>query len=648
MRPASSASLQATTGLTFRPDVEGLRAIAVILVVAFHYGVAELSGGFIGVDVFFVISGFVITRMLQAEFQSRATIDLIGFYGKRARRLLPACGAMVVATLIASTMVFSPVEMKSVAKGGVASSLYFSNFWFMSQSWDYFAPESAMNPFLHTWTLSVEEQFYLIWPTILLCTLRLPRRWQILIFGLIVTASFGASAWIIRLQPAVAFYASPLRAWEFGLGALVTYSRSAKWGALAATTGLVAIGWSAVALSENSTFPGLSALSPGLGTVAILYAGGRRNLVSSGLGSPPFQWVGRLSYSIYLWHWPMIVLALAAYPDLGLTGRCACAMTTLLLAWMSFTGLEHPIRTNAWLIAKRERSIALAAALTAAAAIASSCLWGFGFLQTTRPEQREITAAANERSQLPGDCLLYFTVAQPKACSFLKGREALVLLGDSHAAQLFTPARWVAQALGMRMVTYLKSSCPISDVEVFNNRLHRLNPECGQWRRSVFRALARLRPAVIVVSQSSMGYVKGSDRSGGTITIERPDWAQGTRRSLRYLAGTGARVFVVEDSPRMQFAVPNCLSRIAYLNLPPGTCDRPRQRVLDDQLARVEADAAIKAGVQYVTTQDLYCSRTTCAAKRDGRIVYRDGNHITEAFARSLSRPLFDKLHPLL
>ncbi|WP_246229674.1 acyltransferase family protein [Bradyrhizobium cytisi] len=274
LNSSSETASKQNKAADFRPDIEGLRAIAVLSVIGFHYGVPWLTGGFVGVDIFFVISGYLISQLLLRELNGTGTIDFVAFYGRRARRLLPAALLVTVATLIVSYFVLSPLEQKEIAKSAAASSVFATNMSLLSQALNYFGPESSLNPFLHTWSLSVEEQFYFLWPALLLVLWRTKGR--ILQFGLvfITLLSFVLCIYLTYTKQAWAFYLSPARAWEFGLGALAslfpfpkwaTYTRSAAVSGWIALVGLI---FSCFLLDEFSAFPGYCAAAPVAATAA--------------------------------------------------------------------------------------------------------------------------------------------------------------------------------------------------------------------------------------------------------------------------------------------------------------------------------------------------------------------------------------------
>jgi peptidoglycan/LPS O-acetylase OafA/YrhL len=301
--------------VSYRPDIEGLRGVAVCLVIAFHSSPKRFHGGFIGVDVFFVLSGYLITGLLVREIEYTGRLSLTGFYARRARRLLPAAALVLLVTLLACSLFLSPLQQYRLGSSGSNTALYFSNFWFLGQSIDYFAPGIGNNPFLHTWSLAVEEQFYLVWPALVLLGMhgRRPRRTLLVIMVLIASGSLALSVWFTKTLPPWAFFSPAARAWEFAIGGIalllapqeVRVSRLIR--AAASWLGLAAILAAAALVKGQSGWPGWHALIPVLGTAAILdvyQVSARRGYwrVLSYSGRAGFPTRGICGIGPY-WHW---------------------------------------------------------------------------------------------------------------------------------------------------------------------------------------------------------------------------------------------------------------------------------------------------------------------------------------------------------
>ncbi|MGZ6950170.1 MAG: acyltransferase family protein, partial [Ilumatobacteraceae bacterium] len=336
-------------GDEFRPDIEGLRAVAVIAVILFHARIARFAGGYVGVDVFFVLSGFLITRLLLREVATTGTISLPRFWARRARRLLPASCVVVVATVIASQVLLSPIDQRPLATDALAAGGFVLNFVFAARLGDYFASQLGRtpSPLLHFWSLAVEEQFYLFWPLALLGLHRRPRRYRRLVTVMMVAVAVGSfvtCVWMTRTHPTGAFYLLPARMWELAVGGLVAVA-GAAWRLVSPTARGIA-GWVGVAgvatavltFDSSVAFPGSAALLPVLGTALIVVSGGpdaASFAPNAVLRHQSLQWIGRRSYAIYLWHWPALVLAEAKWGPLSLTQRFVAIAAAIGLAALS-------------------------------------------------------------------------------------------------------------------------------------------------------------------------------------------------------------------------------------------------------------------------------------------------------------------------
>jgi peptidoglycan/LPS O-acetylase OafA/YrhL len=337
----------------FRPDLEGLRGVAILLVLLFHAGLPWLGGGFVGVDVFFVLSGFLITGLLVREITQSGRIDFRAFYARRARRILPAALVVVVATLAASALVLDPLDLSHVAGDALAAALSVANVRFAASAMDYFDSSSLPSPLLHYWSLGVEEQFYVLWPTLLFLGTRSrwPRLGAAITLLAVIIASFGASLFLTDAAAPWAFYSLPARAWQLALGGLLALValpniRIVRWPlALLAWGGLTAIAFTALALDPATPYPGWAALVPSLGAAAIILGGHRRRAVGVLLATRPLRFLGRISFSLYLVHWPILVLPaalLAPGDSLSDAARAGLAIVSVGAAVALHRLIEEP------------------------------------------------------------------------------------------------------------------------------------------------------------------------------------------------------------------------------------------------------------------------------------------------------------------
>ncbi|AEH87608.1 MULTISPECIES: acyltransferase family protein [Mesorhizobium] len=640
---------------SFRPDIQGLRALAVGGVVAYHFGVTALPGGFAGVDIFFVISGWLITTHLMQEITETGRLDLWRFYARRARRLLPAALFVILVTLAVGYFILAPQEQALYSRGAMYASAYAINLWLLRWSFDYFAADALSNPFIHFWSLSVEEQFYLVWPTLLLLAawLRPGRRTAVAVIGVAGLASFAACLWLTRLSPAWAFYFSPLRAWEFAAGGLATLAPTAlcrpQLRAAQGWLGLALIAAAYLCLSEDLPFPGWYALLPVAGTVLVLLSGaGEQELTgwrapAAALSLPPLQWIGALSYSLYLWHWPVIVYAQMLVPDLSAPQRLGCGALALALSVFSYHLIENPGRRFGWLTAGA-RALAPALALTGAG---MAVAYANAHLATRNidPAQRGIEQAAEQPSTaraLDKSCLLDFNTVKPKPCAFgpADAAHTVVLFGDSHADHWSTPLVEAAKRNDTKVVTYLKSSCRASRLSTFNAVLKRYYTECDAWREQAIGEIIRRKPRLVVISEFSIGNLT-RDMPDASREAETARWQAGLRSTLQAFSQAGVETAVIRDTPISDSFADSCVARALWWREAPSRCDTPRAEAANDGVAAAER-AVVKSvpGTLYVDLTDRFCGATECHVFINGKLAFRDRHHLATAFAKTLEGPL--------
>ena len=333
---------------SFRADIEGLRGIAVALVVLFHAGL-PIPGGFIGVDVFFVVSGYLITGLLVREHERSGRISFAGFYARRIRRLLPAATVVVLVTLAASLLLVGPLDLPTVMTDGAASALSVANFRFALADGNYFAAIGQPSPFLHFWSLSVEEQFYLVWPALLLIAMRGGRRRVGLVLIAVLVASFAVNVALTDAASSWAFYSLPTRAWQLALGGLLAVGgtslpKPARVAAgVAGWFALVCLLAAAMLIDDRTPYPGLAALAPAIAGAILIGSGTVRKGAGLLLSTPPVRFLGKISYSLYLWHWPILILVpLAAGAPIAAEGRAVLLLIAVVVAWLSWRFVEEP------------------------------------------------------------------------------------------------------------------------------------------------------------------------------------------------------------------------------------------------------------------------------------------------------------------
>jgi peptidoglycan/LPS O-acetylase OafA/YrhL len=644
-----------TASKSFRPDIEGLRALAVSGVIAFHFGYTGLPGGFVGVDIFFVISGYLITKHLQQEIAKHGTVNLWTFYARRARRLLPASLFVILTTLLVGYFVLAPSEQQLYSKGALFASTYIINLWLIRWSLDYFAVDAANNPFIHFWSLSVEEQFYLAWPALLLLftRIRAGRHGVFLLMATVAAISFGLCAWLTAVSQPWAFYFSPFRAWEFALGGLAsmalldTWAKRFPYSPVMGWLGLGLIAVTYVSVSEQSPFPGFIALVPAMGTVMVLLSGVHQSLrgPKAILAVRPMQWAGKLSYSLYLWHWPVIVYATMLMPELTSVQRLLLLVVTFALSLFSYQFVENPIRRNTWLIAGTRRSLAFAALLTmtgVTVAYASATL----AKHNLSPQQEMILETAERPSAVRAkdeSCVLDLETVKPKPCVFgsPSSNETVVLFGDSHADHWSTPLVDIAKKDNIRLVTYLKSSCRATRITTRDSKLRRDYTECDDWRELAVKEIIAMKPQMVIISQLSISHLTEEIGDPSEFSARKVEWAQGIRSTVQALSNAGINVVFLRDVPTHTSYLDKCVARALWQGRDPSICDTPRAAAADDDDAQTEKGiiSSIK-NARYVDMTNFFCSHTICHAMVNGKLTFRDRHHIATPYAESLAAPL--------
>lgn len=431
--------------MNYRSELDGIRAVAVIPMVLFHAGVQQFSGGYIGVDIFFVVSGFLITSIFLAE-KAAGKFSMVGFYERRARRILPALFLVVTVTMLFAWLWMTPAQLKNLAGSALSVVLYVSNLFFWQQG-DYFGLASEQMPLLHTWSLAVEEQFYVIFPVFMVLIWRLGNRASAMVVATIALLSFVLAEWGSREFPSAAYYLTPTRAWELLAGVLAAYYlarnqgqpiRQNEW---AAILGLGLLFFAIFTFDDATPFPGVYALIPVVGTLLIILFGGNGTLVGRLLSSGPMVWFGLLSYSMYLWHQPLFAYARI----LGVSSEShmvfiLLGFVSVGLAYLTWRFVENPFRNRQRITKRSVFSFATATAVVTGSCAAIAALTNVGEARWT-PEQLEVLKYGEYPRQshyreracflLPGQVFDDF----PLDC-YGAGETGFVIWGDSHAASL--------------------------------------------------------------------------------------------------------------------------------------------------------------------------------------------------------------------
>ncbi len=663
-RDLAHAQAQSSTNNTYRADIDGLRALAVSLVVLFHAGASWLPGGFVGVDVFFVISGFLITGLLVDEHSRTGRISLTAFWARRVRRLGPAL-FLVIAVVLPASMVFLSrigTETGPAAKAALAALLLNANHFFLFESGDYFAAAAETNPLLHTWSLSVEEQFYLVWPLALLGLLCRPRRKLTVWVAAALGCSLAGAAWSWANWSASAqFYLMPARAWELLAGAMLAVAVNsspriggvgARVAAALAVVGLALIVYSALNLTGLRGFPFPQGFGPVAGTVMLIWAGAAapQNMVSRLIALPPVVYLGRISYPLYLWHWPLLVLSRGSRLWEPAPWADAIAMlAALALAAVTYEAVEKPWQR--WVV---QRSLRSAVILRLGAFVTAGLLLSAGFIGAWArlgwwysPVDRALAAA---RVDFPKTGCIFkneFPDAKGLEDCYPSGQKRSILLwGDSHASQWGPAVRVAAQQVGVEAGILALGGClPLPMAE--------LSARCQRFHREVFAHLTpwqteRGLQGVILAGRwaSGMGlqspiWTERVPKGRETYFDSRarsPDEALSLFKSSleTFLDAAGAahlRVLLVLPSPLQRVKGPHCLSV-----WPADDCfiSRAEMAAYAGGVEEIMKHAANgRPHVRLLDPKDFMCDRERCPASLNGMVVYGDDNHVTDTFSRA-------------
>ena len=651
----------------YRKDIDGLRAIAILSVVAYHAGIPGVSGGFIGVDVFFVISGFLITLQLVSEVRSSGRLSLAGFYARRIRRLFPALAVVVMTTCLIAAFVLLPItdQAQELAGSAIATSFYVSNIYFWLNSPGYFDPSTDILPLLHTWSLSVEEQFYLVWPPILLVVIVLARwrQWPFerTLFALAIAILAASLAWCIYRtyrDPAAAFFLLPARAWELAIGAVLAIwlpgvvTTRPVVGALCSIIGVVAIIAAAALLHEDMAMPGYLTAAPVFGAGLIILGGhlSGRNPVQAVLSTRPMVMIGLLSYSWYLWHWPLLALARAYDLDMrDPTRDLAIALLSLLIAYFSYRLVENPVRYGRPGPFRRDRTtIAAGFFVMLALCLSAGALELWARQAERNPEYAALAAAKADRPPLRSDCHQHdpFEGLTPVAKCVAGDRDrtpSLLLWGDSHADQLSPLMQsFAASSPVTPTLSRSYSRCPPMAVHFWRDA--REEAACLAFNAAVLaeaKAMSRagLRGVVLsarwlrIFGAPRLSLTEAGPRRAGR-GLDSPEYASALERTIEQLTRAGLRVLIVAPLPEMPYDVPGCVARRG-----PDRCNLERGEVEAQRRDVMTLFAGIRerhSGVEVLDLVDALCDAATCFAGHGGTIVYLDDHHLTATASRRL------------
>lgn len=646
--------------LHYRPDIDGLRAVAILPVVLYHAGVPLMSGGFVGVDVFFVISGFLIAGIISREMDEHR-FSLINFYERRARRILPALFVVIAATLAAGWMIAWPVDFIAIGESALATVLFGSNVYFW-QTTDYFAAAAEYQPLLHTWSLAVEEQFYLVFPLLLLLLVKLPRAKQIGYLVAILVVSLAVSVFSTRAAPVTAFYLAPARAWELLAGVLLALNAVPAWQGravreFAAAAGLVLIVVSVVTLDAATPFPGIAAVMPCLGTALVIQAGrgrGAPTAVTRILSHRLPVFVGLISYSLYLWHWPLLAFSRSwlESPDLPAAWALACVLASVGLAVVSWRFVERPFRARAVFTREGVFRLAGAGALLLIA-LSVSILALRGVPDRFSPLAFDALAGVDDIEEDRMACMGHRSGSDYCRIGLAGIEPSVMLLGDSHAAALMSAVGYALEQQGQSGFLASHGACPpLLGVERIG---YRWSDECSSFVVSALDFIAQRRASLhtVILAARWPLYVTGehvSGETGGTFQFGLDAGAgepgnaavvdAGLSALIHRAREIGVRVIILGGVPEIGWNVPRTIASVARRG-----GELPAAPTLSEVGLRHETANAILQGmagpaddIAFVPIAPLLCE-PECMILDGTKPIYVDDDHLSRHGAYDVLGP---------
>jgi peptidoglycan/LPS O-acetylase OafA/YrhL len=621
MHESSSAHRLSAPAIRYRRDIDGLRAIAILPVLLFHAHVPGFSGGYVGVDIFFVISGFLITGIIAREVDTDG-FSLTRFYERRFRRIMPALSLMILVVLGCAAWLYLPGDLESVPRSALAATLFASNLWFFTDT-GYFSGGADVKPLLHTWSLAVEEQYYIGFPILLMLLTRFAPRWRTAAIAALAVGSLALAIAMQRDTSGFTFYLLPTRAWELFAGALLALGaiptlRSRWLKEVVSGCGLAAIVFAVIAYDRTTVFPGVTALAPVLGAAALIHAApGTR--IGAILGWRPMVGVGLISYSLYLWHWPLIVFTEYA-TDMPLAGitRVAVIAAALLAGMLSWRFVERPFRDSHRMPARAIfRLTGAAMALLCALSLALMAMggWPTRFAAPVLAQMAGQSDFAPTRKQChdsfmrgASPCLLGAPVA-PDA----------MLWGDSHGVELAYALSLKAHSQHRALIERTTSSCPpVLDYQA-------KDPRCAAANRAAFDAI-RANPALRRI------YLAAFWANGD---FDDPAFVAKLDRTIAAIRAQGRQVVLIGPVPPQPFDVPRRLAHLAQA----GRIDTAQgvdRAWVDARTGHLRAlfRRWQARGVTLIDPVVALCSSGPCAIEHNGKPLYFDSHHLSVAGAR--------------
>jgi peptidoglycan/LPS O-acetylase OafA/YrhL len=643
--------------MIYRNDIQGLRALAILMVVGAHFAIPGLDWGFAGVDIFFVISGYLITQFIYVEYAETGNFNYLNFYARRFRRLLPALTLMIAVTLFAGHFLLSPAEQAKAAKIAPFASVWLSNFYFSFASINYFDAPLQDSLFLHTWSLGVEEQFYLFWPVFLIAIVNelkkstdtVHRKGLFFALSIFIAASLIGCIVLSYGRPTWAYYMMPTRLWQFALGGagffisqqLAKSPKNQYRGFKNAIPfmGLALLVLSGLLLSPDKIYPGYLVLFPTCAALCFLINGevSPTSKITKLLGVFPMRFLGDISYSLYLWHWPVWVLSSLFITDNAQRLLIAIPLT-LILSIVSYHLCEAPIRRSNFFRSRTKLTIAIAVTCMLLMVTVSGLL-----LEAARKSSRtpEISFYEKIRDHKPWiysyGCDKWFFSAEVAPCVYgpKTATHIAAIFGDSVGAQWIPAIQAIYNDPEWKIIVYTKSACPMLDEKFFYRRLGREYIECEIWRDNAASQLRELHPDVVFMGSAINTY-------------SETQWTKGTQRLLDKFSNASGQIFIFRSTPVLPYNAIDCLTRkkwvSQYIDIS-GLCEPKVNDTYSEQVFSWQKNA-IKPyqNVKLLDLNEAICPKGICVLERDAQVLYRDNQHLSVAFVESLTGYLYQSM----
>jgi peptidoglycan/LPS O-acetylase OafA/YrhL len=601
------------------PEITALRALAALLVLIYHS--KFIDGGYIGVDIFYVISGYLITGLLLRELEVSGKLNFKEFYARRAKRLLPSSLLVICVTGISGWFLLPSTMRETFGKDLIAASTYISNFLFALWQNDYQNLNSTPSPFIHYWSLAVEEQFYLFWPLLIVLLYRIGKR-RAVFFGIATTvvASFLFSLYLTQANPIWAFYILPTRAWELGVGALLLFlPGKRRMRPVVSLFALLALLLASMRFDDQTDFPGIAALVPVIATAVLIQAHGQW---------PPFlrkfsnrksvQWLGNISYPLYLWHWPVLVIpAIALDRSLSSPETLLCLVLIIAASHLTHYLVEQPLRYRKWSTRRIFNLVGVSTFVSILLGLGIYSSYSNDLTLSTGEKFSIKSVRANPESYSDG-CHVSFGTTKSPACEYgdTSSDEAIVLYGDSHAAQWLPALDAIGRKNNLKIISLTKSACSSTELILPLSAQYSVS-DCQRFRDSSVGLIQKIEPLAVVTSSYQL--FKATDGSSDALKW----WVGGQAKLFNRISTSTKFPVYISDTPRPQTDIPNCLSESRV-----ELCATSKK-----------IDPTTASGFLAIDPTPWLCGNT-CPAVVDSIVAYRDQSHITVAMSKHLAAKL--------